>query len=105
MPDFASQLPATYCYVTRSVRLNGFICTSIKLEAKFWSILEEIARKQGMALSMFLNPPRRGRAIHGEVKNFASLLRCTCLIYLTDVRGAPRPSRRRRSRAAVSAFG
>ncbi len=90
---FASQLPETYCYVTRSVRLNGY-CTSIKLEAKFWAILEEIARGEGIALPAFLSTLHdEAEAIHGEVKNFASLLRCTCLIYLTDVRGGVRPAR------------
>jgi predicted DNA-binding ribbon-helix-helix protein len=84
---FASQLPETYSYVTRSVRLNGF-STSIKLEAKFWRILEEIARAEGVALSSFLATLHdEAEEIHGEVRNFASLLRCTCLVYLTDVRG------------------
>jgi predicted DNA-binding ribbon-helix-helix protein len=85
---FASQLPETYSYVARSVRLNGY-CTSIKLEAKFWRILEEIARGEGLALSGFLATLHdEAEAIHGEVRNFASLLRCTCLVYLIEVRGA-----------------
>jgi predicted DNA-binding ribbon-helix-helix protein len=87
---FASQLPESYCYVTRSVRLNG-CCTSVRLEAKFWTILEEIARGQGMALPSFLSALHdEAEAIHGEVKNFASLLRCTCLVYLTDARSGRR---------------
>ena len=87
---FASQLPETYSYVTRSVRLNGF-STSIKLEAKFWRILEEIAHGEGVALSSFLATLHdEAEAIHGEVRNFASLLRCTCLIYLTQKNGMDR---------------
>jgi len=87
---FASQLPETYSYVTRSVRLNGF-STSIKLEAKFWRILEEIAQGEGIALSSFLATLHdEAEAIHGEVRNVASLLRCTCLIYLTQKNGADR---------------
>jgi predicted DNA-binding ribbon-helix-helix protein len=83
---FASQLPETYSYVARSVRLNGY-STSIKLEAKFWRILEEIARREGIALTSFLAALHdEAEAIHGEVRNFASLLRCTCLVYLTEVR-------------------
>jgi predicted DNA-binding ribbon-helix-helix protein len=85
---FASQPPETYSYVTRSVRLNGY-CTSIKLEARFWRILEEIARNESMALSSFLATLHdEAEAIHGEVRNFASLLRCTCLVYLTELPGA-----------------
>lgn len=84
---FASQAPETYSYVSRSVRLNGY-CTSIKLEAKFWRILEEIARGEGVALTSFLATLYdEAQAAHGEVRNFASLLRCTCLVYVTDVRG------------------
>jgi predicted DNA-binding ribbon-helix-helix protein len=81
---YASQLPDTYAYVTRSVRLNGY-STSIKIEAKFWRVLEEIARQEGVALTSFLATLHdEAEAIHGEVRNFASLLRCTCLIYLSE---------------------
>jgi len=90
---FASQRPETYSSITRSVRLNGY-CTSIRLEAKFWRILEDIARSEGVGLSSFLATLHtEAEAIHGEVRNFASLLRCTCLIYLTD-RRAPEPHAR-----------
>jgi predicted DNA-binding ribbon-helix-helix protein len=83
---YASQLPDTYAYVTRSVRLNGY-STSIKIEAKFWRVLEEIARQEGVALSSFLATLHdEAEAIHGEVRNFASLLRCTCLVYLSETR-------------------
>jgi predicted DNA-binding ribbon-helix-helix protein len=81
---YASQIPDTYAYVTRSVRLNGY-STSIKIEAKFWQVLEEIARREGVALSAFLATLHdEAEAIHGEVRNFASLLRCTCLVYLSE---------------------
>lgn len=81
---YARQLPDTYSYVTRSVRLNGY-CTSIKIEGKFWQVLEEIAQREGLALSAFLATLyEEAEAIHGEVRNFASLLRCTCLIYLSE---------------------
>jgi predicted DNA-binding ribbon-helix-helix protein len=84
---FSSQAPETYAYVSRSVRLNGY-STSIKLEARFWRILEEIARREGVALTAFLATLYdEATAARGEVRNFASLLRCTCLVYLTDVRG------------------
>jgi predicted DNA-binding ribbon-helix-helix protein len=83
---YASQLPDTYAYVTRSVRLNGY-STSIKIEAKFWRVLEEIAQQEGVALTSFLATLHdEAEAIHGEVRNFASLLRCTCLVYLSEAR-------------------
>jgi predicted DNA-binding ribbon-helix-helix protein len=87
---FAGQAPESYGYVTRSVRLNG-VCTSIKLEARFWRILEEIARREGVALTAFL-AALHGEAAHGRARNFASLLRCTCLVYLTEGREAGEPA-------------
>lgn len=82
---FAGQNPHTYEGETRSVRLSGF-STSIRLETAFWSILEEIAERQGMGLTRFLATLHdEVLEIHGEVRNFASLLRCACLVYLTEV--------------------
>jgi predicted DNA-binding ribbon-helix-helix protein len=79
---FAGQDPANYAYETRSVRLMGH-ATSVRLEAKFWVIVEEIAAAQGMALPKFLNLLyTEALDTHGSVHNFASLLRCCCLNYL-----------------------
>jgi predicted DNA-binding ribbon-helix-helix protein len=101
---FASLSPETYSYVTRSVRLDGY-CTSIRLETMFWRILEEIARGEGVALSCFLARLHdEAEAIHGEVKNFASLLRCTCLVYLTEARSAERETADSRSQPVVPAY-
>jgi predicted DNA-binding ribbon-helix-helix protein len=83
---FAGQPVEDYAFVTRSVRLGGF-STSVKLEAKFWRLLEEIAHEQGISITRFLailNDEAIG--VHGEVKNFASFLRCSCLVYLTETR-------------------
>ena len=80
---FAGQDPETYAYHTRSVRLDGH-STSIRLESKFWTILEEIAAAQDMPMSKFLSQLyEEALEIHGHVGNFASLLRCACLIYLS----------------------
>jgi predicted DNA-binding ribbon-helix-helix protein len=58
--------------------------TSVRLEAKFWQIIEEIAGSQGLPLSKFLSQLyEEAQELHGEVANFASLLRCTCLVYLS----------------------
>jgi predicted DNA-binding ribbon-helix-helix protein len=48
----------------------------------FWDTLEEIASKQDMSLAKFLSCLHGEVLDHcGEVHNFASLLRCSCLIY------------------------
>ncbi len=81
---FRQQDPATYVAETRAIRLNGH-ATSIRLEAAFWGILEQIARHEDMSLGRFVS------ILHdeildeqGEVTNFASLLRVTCLHYLQN---------------------
>ena len=84
---FATQSPDRWSQETRSVRLAGH-STSIRLEAAFWEILEEIAAAQEMSLPRFLTVLHdEVLEFQGEVKNFASLLRCACLTYATDVRG------------------
>ena len=79
---FKTQDPATYASETRPIRLHGH-ATSIRLEAAFWDILEEIAEREGMPLSRFCT------ILHDEVlqqqggvANFASFLRVTCLHFL-----------------------
>lgn len=78
---FAGQAPETYEFQTRSVRIGGH-STSIRLEAAFWSVLEQVAAHQGMSLGKFITKLHdEVLELHGEVRNFASLLRCSCLIY------------------------
>jgi predicted DNA-binding ribbon-helix-helix protein len=85
---FAGQDPNTYAYETRSVRLSGHP-TSVRLEARFWDIIEEIARVQNMTVGKFLSQLHdEALEIHGETSNFASLLRCSCLVYLERGMGA-----------------
>jgi predicted DNA-binding ribbon-helix-helix protein len=80
---FAGQDPRNYASETRSVRLMGHT-TSVRLEAKFWSVIEDIAASQDMTLPQFLSKLyREALEFHGEVSNFASLLRCCCLNYLS----------------------
>jgi predicted DNA-binding ribbon-helix-helix protein len=89
---FAHQPQRDYESQTRSLRMGGH-STSIRLEMSFWDKLEEIAAKEGMSLAKFLTTLHdEVLDHHGEVKNFASLLRCSCLIY------------RSKSAAAVSEF-
>lgn len=96
---FTSQDPATFAYETRAVRLHGH-ATSIRLETAFWDILEEISTREGMTMSRFV------ATLHdeildrlGEVPNFASFLRVTCLHWLSnqDVHAAQLAARKQLS--------
>lgn len=79
---FAGQEPARYTSETRSIRLSGH-STSIRLEAAFWAVLEDIAAREAMSLPQFLSKLHdEVLELHGEARNFTSLLRCTCLIEL-----------------------
>jgi predicted DNA-binding ribbon-helix-helix protein len=90
---FAGQDPNRYAFETRSVRISGHP-TSVRLEARFWQIVEEIARAQGMTVGKFLTQLHdEALEIHGDVGNFASLLRCSCLIYLEQGHESIEPRR------------
>jgi predicted DNA-binding ribbon-helix-helix protein len=79
---YANQEPQFYAPVTRSVRIGG-LATSLRLEAAFWTLLDELSASQGYAsTSRFINKLHdEVLEIHGEVTNFASLLRVSCLLY------------------------
>jgi predicted DNA-binding ribbon-helix-helix protein len=79
---FASQDPEIYRTITRSVRLNGF-STSIRLEALFWSVLDQIAKREGMSTGRFISTLHdEVLQLRGEVGNFTSLLRVTCAVFI-----------------------
>ena len=79
---FAGQPPSNYAFETRSVRLMGHP-TSVRLESKFWIVLEQLAAAQDMPMAKFLSALyEEASEIHGEVSNFASLLRCCCINFL-----------------------
>ena len=81
---FAGQDPETYRFVTRSIRINGH-CTSVRLEARFWEILEKVAASQGMTVPQFVSELyEEVLEIQGEIANFASLLRCACIVFLSN---------------------
>jgi predicted DNA-binding ribbon-helix-helix protein len=83
---FAARSPETYAYQTRSIRLGGH-STSIRLEAAFWTILEEIAAAESLSLPKFLTTLHdEVLEFRGETSNFASLLRCACLTYVGQLR-------------------
>ena len=68
----------------RGFRIHGH-STTIRLEAAFWHVLDEMARKLGMDM------PELIETIHDQClvandKNLASCLRVICLKYLETVR-------------------
>jgi len=84
---FSSLAYEQYGFQTRSVRLGGHV-TSIRLEAMFWTVLEEIAARDGQSVGRFLSK------LHDEVlafernpQNFTSLLRCACLTHMRQISG------------------
>jgi predicted DNA-binding ribbon-helix-helix protein len=90
---FSEVSPDLYASETRSVRLGGH-ATSIRLEAAFWSTLEEIATVQGMSIGRFLSKLHdEVLAFSGESQNFTSLLRCACLTYVSELRGQQSPEK------------
>ncbi|GFM36171.1 ribbon-helix-helix domain-containing protein [Desulfovibrio psychrotolerans] len=83
---YASTEPAEYEQVTRSVRLHGGV-TSVRLERRFWAVLEELAESEDTSLPKFLEALHdEAVALHGQIGNFASLLRVVCATYLDTVR-------------------
>lgn len=84
---------AEYESETHSVRLGGH-ATSIRLEMVYWRALREIAASQGMALPRFLTVLYDEILdLHGEARNFTSLLRCVCLQHAERRVGAGEPVR------------
>ncbi len=79
---FAGQDPAAYEYETRSLRLNGQ-STSIRLERAFWDVLTDIAEAEDLSVPLFISKLHSEvLELHGEVRNFTSLLRCAGLVHL-----------------------
>ena len=76
---FAGQPRESYEPITRNLRLNGQ-STSIRLERSFWDIIYSMAHAEGVSTPLFLSTLQSEVIeIHGEAKNFTSLLRCACI--------------------------
>jgi predicted DNA-binding ribbon-helix-helix protein len=87
--------PRDYEPVTRSVRLHGAV-TSIRLEARFWAILDAMAAEEGTTTPRFVATLHdEVLELSGEVRNFASLLRIACVTYLARARVDTDPGTRR----------
>ena len=89
-------------FQTRSVRLGGH-ATSIRLEAMFWAILDEVAGKQNVTLGRFLSKLHDETMAFEEAEplNFASLLRCACLNYAAETKGKAPAQERLKQTAAL----
>jgi len=75
--------PMLYESRARSIRIHGLV-TKIRLENLFWDILAELAGNEGMTTNQLIAKLYDEIAtLRGEVENFASFLRVTCLRYLT----------------------
>ena len=88
---FAGQNPERYELETRRMRLNGQ-STSIRLEKSFWGIVDDIAANEGLSAPAFVSKLHAEvLELHGEPKNFTSLLRCACLVHLESDAGLGSP--------------
>jgi len=74
--------PALWDNQTRSFRLDGMV-TSVRLEAKFWDTLEEIANRDDMTVPQLFQRLYYESLDEGhDIGNFASFLRVCCMRYL-----------------------
>lgn len=63
---------------TRSMRIDG-VSTSVRLERFFWTVLEEVGRRDGLSLSQLVARLARECTEAGhDPANFASFLRVCC---------------------------
>ncbi len=93
--------PSAYTTETRSVRIAGH-ATSIRLEAAFWETLDQIAAAQGVTVGRFLTKLHdEVLDLRGDVTNFASLLRCACLVHASAARPAAGQTERLMHEAAA----
>ena len=79
---YANQDPARYEPETRHLRLNGQ-STSLRLEGAFWLTLDQIAAAEGLSTPAFISRLHdEVLLLHGEARNFSSILRCSCMLWL-----------------------
>jgi len=79
---FVKADPILYESRTRTVRIHG-VLTSIRLENLAWDVLAEMAAAEGCPTNTLISKFHDEILQHrGEVPNFASFLRVTCMRYL-----------------------
>ena len=95
---FVDADPIAYEQRSRSVRIHG-VLTSIRLENMVWDTLAQIAEEEGRTTNALIAQFHDEiLARRGEVPNFASFLRVTCIRYLRQrlaaaTEPAPPPAR------------
>lgn len=100
---FVKADPIQYEQRSRTLRIHG-VLTSLRLENMVWDVLAEMAEEEGRTtnalIALFHDEILANR---GEVPNFASFLRITCMRYLRRqlvASGQPRSERVRPHRSA-----
>ena len=79
---FVNADPIQYEQRSRTIRMHG-VLTSIRLENMVWDILAEMAEEEGRTTNALISLFHDEILAHrGEVPNFASFLRVTCMRYL-----------------------
>ncbi|MBB4843282.1 putative DNA-binding ribbon-helix-helix protein [Paucibacter oligotrophus] len=79
---FVKADPIQYEQRSRSLRIHG-VLTSLRLENMVWDILAEMAEQEGCTTNALIATFHDEiLAQRGEVPNFASFLRVTCMRYL-----------------------
>jgi predicted DNA-binding ribbon-helix-helix protein len=90
---FVKADPIKYEQRSRSVRIHG-VLTSLRLENMVWDILAEMAEGEGCTTNALISLFHDEILAHrGEVPNFASFLRVTCMRYLRRASGVAAPPR------------
>jgi predicted DNA-binding ribbon-helix-helix protein len=79
---FVKADPIQYEQRSRTVRIHG-VLTSLRLENMVWDILAEMAEDEGCTTNALISSFHDEiLAYRGEVPNFASFLRVTCMRYM-----------------------
>jgi predicted DNA-binding ribbon-helix-helix protein len=79
---FVKADPIQYEQRSRTVRIHG-VLTSLRLENMVWDILAEMAAAEGRTTNALISLFHDEILAHrGEVPNFASFLRVTCMRHL-----------------------
>ena len=95
---FVKADPIKYEQRSLTVRIHG-VLTSLRLENMVWDILAEMAEQEGRTTNALISLFHDEILAHrGEVPNFASFLRVTCMRHLqraadTAASQAPAPPR------------
>ena len=78
--------PILYEPRSRSLRIRGVV-TTLRLENQFWDTLREIAEVDGMTTNQLISKLYdEVMELRGEVVNFASFLRVSCIRFYAQTR-------------------